>query len=250
MRIHRLVPLVVGLVFAQSAAAAPLSFQGLLTVEVGGIGVSLSVSGSGVAQVDGSGGGLHLDAITLPAGAFSASQLRMPLTDPGVFPVAGIQLTVSNQTGAFSAAGGGLGGPMPLDGSFRFCLQAPCGSTYQPANLVVPLTGVAGTDGTVTAKGAVNLTVIGAPWTTGTAAIGTITRMGFAHGPESLASSTAQTSGVVQLVTPIFISTNLGASSVLPGFATLTLHFVPEPGTLALLAAGILAFAWRGARSR
>jgi hypothetical protein len=196
------------------------------------------VSGSGVAQVDGSGGGLHLDAITLPAGAFSASQLRMPLTDPGVFPVAGIQLTVSNQTGAFSAAGGGLGGPMPLDGSFRFC------------HLVVPLTGVAGTDGTVTAKGAVNLTVIGAPWTTGTAAIGTITRMGFAHGPESLASSTAQTSGVVQLVTPIFISTNLGASSVLPGFATLTLHFVPEPGTLALLAAGILAFAWRGARSR
>jgi hypothetical protein len=63
--------------------------------------------------------------------------------------------------------------------------------------------------------------------------------MGFAHGPASLTSSTANPSGQVQLVTPIFISTNIGASAVLPGFAILNLHFVPEPGTLMLLGSGI-----------
>jgi len=60
------------------------------------------------------------------------------------------------------------------------------------------------------------------------------------HGPASNgASSAANGSGAVQLVTPIFVSTNIGASAIVPGFGILNLHFVPEPGTLMLLGSGI-----------
>jgi hypothetical protein len=52
-------------------------------------------------------------------------------------------------------------------------------------------------------------------------------------------SNTGAPSGNLTLVTPIFISTNIGAFSIVPAFATLNLHFVPEPGTLVLLGSGI-----------
>lgn len=63
-------------------------------------------------------------------------------------------------------------------------------------------------------------------------------------------SNTGAPSGVVTLVTPIYVSTSIGAFAVLPGFATLTLHFVPEPGTLVLLGASIVALAWAGRTRR
>jgi hypothetical protein len=90
------------------------------------------------------------------------------------------------------------------------------------------------------------VTVVGAPWTTATAAVGALTQMGFARGPASLASSTAQASGEIQLVTPVLILNNLGAATTIPAFATLTLHFVPEPTTLALLGGGIAFLAGAG----
>ena len=86
---------------------------------------------------------------------------------------------------------------------------------------------------------AVNITTIGAPWTAGTAAVGTATVNGFQHGAASLASSTAAASGSVRLVTPLFISTNISGTAVIPAFGFLDLHFVPEPGTLLLLGGGI-----------
>jgi len=78
--------------------------------------------------------------------------------------------------------------------------------------------------------------------------VGTLTRMGFARGPASNTSSTALTSGTVQLVTPIFVSTNIPASPVIGAFGVLNLHFVPEPGTLALLLFGIAGCAALGKR--
>ena len=64
------------------------------------------------------------------------------------------------------------------------------------------------------------------------------TRQGFVHGPASLTSSTALASGVVRLVTASQITAS-GLGEVGAGvFATLTLHFIPEPGLLLLLASG------------
>lgn len=73
--------------------------------------------------------------------------------------------------------------------------------------------------------------------------------MGIRHGPASGTSSTAAPSGELQLVTPIVISTSIGASSTIPGFAVMTLHFVPEPGTLILLGAGVVAPGAAGRRA-
>ena len=147
--------------------------------------------------------------------------------------IAGIQVTAHNGAGAFAGSGGaGFGGTMPIVGSAKVCLFGPCSAAV--SNLNVPLT-VVGAGGVALVTGAVNLTVVGAPWTTGTAAVGTITAMG---GVSPL-SNTGAPSGAVTLVTPIFISTNIGASAVVPGFGILSLHFVPEPGTLMLLGSGI-----------
>jgi hypothetical protein len=179
----------------------------------------------------------------LSASPFATTGLVVPLTDPNVAPIRGIQATVHNGAGTF--AGGA--GVMPLLGVAKVCIFYPCASS--PINNVsVPLS-VAGVGGVATQMGVVNVTVVGGPWTTGTAAVGTITKMGFAHGPNGFTSSTAQASGVIQLVTPIFVSTNIGSFAVAPFFATLTLHFVPEPGTFALLAGGLGAIAL-GARQR
>jgi len=44
------------------------------------------------------------------------------------------------------------------------------------------------------------------------------------------------------------VSTNIGASAVLPAFGILTLQFVPEPGTLILLGSGIAGLVAIGRR--
>ena len=224
------------------AEAAVLGFTGELAIRVGTLD-AIPVNGAGVATVNGSSSGTHLNSLALPASAFATANLIVPQTDPAGFPIVGFQATASNGAGSFS--GGALGGVMPILGVAKVCLFANCPAAI--ANLSVPLS-VVGAGGVATVDVAVAVTVVGAPWTTGTAFAGTLSAMGFAHGPASLTSSTAQVSGSVRLVTPIFISTNVGASSVVPAFGFLTLHFVPEPGTLLLLGGGIAALTGMGRR--
>lgn len=191
----------------------------------------ITVSGSGAAIVNGSSGGIHVDSLQLPANAVQGTTIQ-PFTDPAAYPINGFQLTVGNAAGNFT----GSGGLMPLYGVAKICLFAPCAAAV--ANVSVPLS-VVGTSMSVAVAGAINLTIAGAPWTTGTVAIGTVTAMGSRHGPASGTSSTAAASGQLQFVTPIHISTNIGSSAIIPAFATLTLHFVPEPTTMLLLGGGL-----------
>jgi hypothetical protein len=69
----------------------------------------------------------------------------------------------------------------------------------------------------------------------------TRTVSGFQHGPASAtSSSTAQNSGVIQLVTPVITNTSLGPpNNFLAVFGILRLHLVPEPGMLLLIGSGI-----------
>ena len=186
----------------------------------------------------------------MPSSPFATTGVVVAVTDPAAFPIQGVQATAHNATGSFDGGvGGTLSGPMAILGFNKVCLFAPC-SAPPPANVSVPVE-VIGVGGTATASMLVNVTVVGNPWTTGATEVGTITQAGFAHGPASATSSTAIGSGVVRLVTPVFVSTNIGASSVLPVFGFLDLHLgVPEPGTVALLGSAVAGLLLAGRTRR
>jgi len=214
---------------AGQASATALGFTGVMGIQLATLAPVL-IPGAGTAIINGSGGGSHINTLSLAGGTFATSGYVLPVTDPSAAPIKGLQVTVVNASGAFGGAP--LAGTMPLIGSTKVCLFGACSAAI--ANLNVPLSPV-GAGGVAFVTAAVNITVVGAPWTAGTVAIGTITAMGGA----TPASNTAQASGVVSLVTPVFVSTNIGASAVVPVFGLLQLHFVPEPGTLVLLGSGI-----------
>lgn len=211
-----------------------------------------TVSGSGIAVVNGSGAGGALSSLALPGSIVVATGVTMPITDPLVAPVQGVILTVANGAGTVGATGGGsIGGALPVSGVFRFCLFAPCGAAI--GNLSVPLTPI-GVGGSATLQGAVNVSVYGAPWTTGSAMVGAFgyfqTITGFVHGPSSNTSTAAQPGGTLQLVTPIAITTNIGVDNQAFAFGILTVRFVPEAATAMLLGAGIVVLGALGRRRR
>jgi hypothetical protein len=274
MRRLSLLALLIGLLAigaAGTARGSTLAFTGTLRLhvanmqDVGGNPAYLTVAGAGSAVVNASGGGIHLLSFLLPGGAFGPSTVTLPgssLTGTGL---SSLRFTLSqNLSGSFSGISGGPpgGGPMGLSGIAKICLIF--GGPGCVANIPFPLTPTGGgagfgIAGTRTATGPVNLTLQDAPWTIGqptmtfhTPVSSTTTPSlpgGFAHGPASLTSSTAQTSGAVQLVTVSKVYTSLTASwpeTTLTGI--LTLHFVPEPGTLLLVGSGVAALALLGRR--
>jgi hypothetical protein len=215
------------------------------------LALDFSASGSGTALVNGSSGGADLTALGLPAGLLQTTGFEVAVTDPTANPIDGFQLTLANGPAAFAETGSGrLRGRMAVVGVAKVCLFGSCCGDAA-AKVSVPLSPV-GFGGVSRAKGSINVTVTGAPWTTGTvfhlSGSTLVPAHGFRHGPASAASSAASPSGVVQLVTPIFIST-AGAGSDLAwtgALGTLTLHFAPEPGTAILLGLGVGWLAWLG----
>jgi len=236
---------------ATTSSAAVLPFTGSLSLLLGVL-APLPISGTGVATVNGPGS--HLATLVMPASPFATTGRVFPITGTQVAPIRGIQLTAHNGPGTII----GGNGQIPLPGVAKVCFFAAC-SGAPLANLSIPLgpVGAGGAAFVTRVFGTIhaNVTTIGAPWTVGTAAVkttrgATLTQMGFAHGPASSTSSTAAASGSLQLVTPVTISTSIAASTVVAAFGVMTLHFVPEPGTLLLLASGIAGLVLYGRTRR
>ena len=173
----------------------------------------------------------------MPAGTFTGS-VSVPVTDPAQFPIAGLAANVSAGAGVLAP-----GGVLPIGGHLKLCLQLACATPYVAID--IPLTG-SGTRGVgiggppLAQPGLVNLTLQGAPWATGMVSAGSLAATGFVHGPASGGvSSAAAAGGAMQLVTPIVVSTSIGAISTVPMLGDREIRFVPEPGTLLLVATGV-----------
>jgi hypothetical protein len=240
---------------ARGASGAPLAFTGTLSARIdferpGLPPLIVSAAGSGVASLTTIGSG-RIVRLALAGGEIATAGLVFTPT-PATPGIRGVQFTASNGTGSVTSLGTTmsppLGGVIPIFGIAKVCLFAPCSAAI--GNLTVPLNvvGAGGITHAATASNNVGVTVVGAPWTTGAAAVGTISAMGFVHGPHSLPSTAGNPSGQVLLVTPVFVSTNLTGPGY--GFATLALHFVPEPGTFMLLGLGVAGLVAMGLRRR
>jgi len=256
---------------AGSARAATLGFTGTLGINIfgardlAGKPIYLTVPGAGSAQVTDD-GNLHLLSFTLPGGTFGPSTVTRYVLPTAVTGISSLRFTLSqNLGGSFSGISGGPpgGGPMGLSGLAKICFTF--GGPGCISNLSIPLTSTAGNGfgigGTRTVPSPIALTMLNAPWTIGQPLMTIHTPGstfstpvlpgGFAHGPASLTSSTAQPSGVVQLVTVSKVYTSLqGAFPEVPLTAVLTMRFVPEPGTLLLLGFGVAGLALHGRRKR
>jgi len=205
---------------------------------------------------DGSG---QLTKVGFPVTVFSTANLTLPVTDPAAAPISGLALTVKNDAGTFTRVGAvpKFGGTMPLKGKTRVCLFSPCDAIFV-GDLAVPISPVGGPvgppNGTAYAVGGgLAITVKGAPWTQGPITLGTAdggTEMhagNFANDTQTTMGATYK--NIVQLVTPVFVSTNIGASAVVPIYGTLRFT-IPEPGTVAAIGAAFISLVAMGVARR
>ena len=232
---------------AQPAHAAPQALTSAsLTVLLGTFSpIYVPWLGTGGANLMQTPTGTAILGLTPGIFAFSGSS---PV-DPTSSPIVGVDwVGVGNGTGnfAFDFAGNG-GGLMAVTGAANICVNILDGagdcSTSPTFNITVPFTQGPGVNGIglggapiATPPGFVNVTVMGNMWTTGAVTLA----------PGFSASGSPLSGGHVKLVTPTVISTNLAGSEVIPSFAILDLTFVPEPGTLVLLASGVAGLALVG----
>jgi hypothetical protein len=242
---------------AGGASAELLRWKGTLTTQLVPI-ATVVATGEGFATVNGPGGGLgHLATLSI-SGGISSTGWVANITDPAAAPLVSMRGSVALGAGVLRPISGGAAsagpltqGVLPLTGIFKLCLLFTCPS-FLPVPLTVSGTRGMGIGGTVTVNGyglGIQISVSGAPWTVKTAVVTGIPTdnggfesasvFGFAHGPASETSSTAKVGGVVQLVTPGKVVTNLGTGTVSALFGILTTHFVPEPQTFLLFAAGL-----------
>jgi hypothetical protein len=191
------------------------------------------------------------------------------ITDPNVAAngIASIRISAELGTGTLGPISGGVQSTttltkkkLPIRGLSKVCLLSTACGLFLPLQLTQSngAKGV-GIGGLLTIGGGtlINISIEAAPWTVKTfTKVDQITTpmtingqkkfinasaAGFAHDPSSGTTSTAQPSGVVQLISPMQIRTNLaaGSSVKLSLFSFLQLHFVPEPGMLLLLGSGV-----------
>jgi len=267
-----------------SASAALLNVNGTLVTEIGTELPALVNTFSGVATLNNSSGGTggHLNTLGV-AGSRGDGQtsVMVAITDPLVAAngIASIRINAELGTGVFAPISGGASSGslltkniLPIRGLSKLCLVTTSCTQFLPLDLTQPDgTGIKGVGigGLLTIGGTspIRISIEAAPWTIKSAikidqittpmTVGgvkkfiNVTRAGFAHDPSSGTTSTAQPSGVVQLISPMQTVTNLtsGSNAKLALFSILTIHFIPEPGMLLLLGSGVAGLVLLG-RSR
>jgi hypothetical protein len=280
--------LVGSLGLASTAWGAAVEWSGTMIVNIGTL-PQFEHFGTGVATVNGSAGGIgHINTIAIPSGlTFTGGNNvpeAIPLTDPDnptLISLRGTGMRVGRvahpgmSTG--SAVFNGISGGAPLGtkntgqppGAMKMCILFPGCANYLPIPFGSKGSQGVGIGGMVTINTFQNgagfkLSIQAAPWTIGLASIKNVTTttpnggittytktlQGFAHGPLSATSNTAAISGVLQLVTPVLIETNLGTPDTWQAvWVELRFHFIPEPGLLLLLGSGVAGLLMLG-RSR
>jgi MYXO-CTERM domain-containing protein len=229
-RISMTMAIALGLLASRVALGEPMPFEGSLRFAISVLPELGGSASTGVADVDLAPYGvsrlaLAAHALVVPPTSILAAT---PSFDPA--PLSGVQITASNAAGSLErpSSMAHLGGVMPLHGFAKACLFAPC-SGAPLANVVLPL-GVVGAGGSTTATAAVNVTVQGAPWTTGVATIRR-TVGGVPSIVSATGSSEATASGAMgfNLVTPVFIQTNLPQLPNTFAFVRMLLRVDDEP---------------------
>jgi len=269
-----------------SANAAPLNWEGTSFVVLGDLSAIESLGG-GVATINNSSGSLpaHLQTLRLKGSRGGvADTVTVLVTDPETAGnnIFAIIVEAELGTGTFGGISGAVPtgtsvltrNQLPIRGVAKICLFNTTCSSFLELLLTVPTTvnGVPGSGviglgvgGLITVGGGTmpEISMKGAPWTvktvtaidqitttSGNTTFTMVTAKGFAHAPSSGTTSTAALSGVVQMVTPVQIVTNLslGSSAKLGGSVSLLIHFIPEPGWLMLLGSGVVGLAFLGSR--
>jgi hypothetical protein len=270
------------------ANAAVLNWAGTATTllaeyapaEFRGGGVATINGSSGVIPA-------HLNTLRLAAsrGQIEGTATRI-VTDPDSTS-SSVQMIVFDgvrlMTGTWGGISGGAastttgGGILPVGGTLKICILSTACTIFLPIPLSQPTTvnGVPGTDikgvgvgGMITygglggGFGGMKISLQAAPWTIKTATVldritptggpppilSTWVARGWAHAPVSTTTSTAQPGGMVQLVTPNQVMTNItyGSSDKVGSLVILVIHFIPEPGLLLLLGSGVVGLALVG----